>query len=41
MADANPPQTTVILPLAALTSMGKQGSITIVNGVVTRTVAPT
>ena len=41
IVSAAPPQTTVTLPLPKLTSGGKEGSITITNGVVTATKAPT
>lgn len=38
---ANAPQTTVVMPLAKLTPAGTAGSLTIVNGIVTATSAPT
>jgi hypothetical protein len=39
--EANPPQITVTITLAALTVGGNTGSITIVNGVVTAVEKPT
>ncbi len=38
---AAPPQTTVFIPLAKITPGGTNGSLTIVNGSITKTVAPT
>lgn len=41
VAIADAPQTTVVVPLAKLTPGGTAGSLTIVNGLVTATAAPT